>query len=91
MGMSMHVVGVVPPDGEWEKMKAAHDACLAAGVEIPEEILSFFEWQEPDPKGLSVKIDQHVSGYNTESCQGFDVAIKDLPKNVKVVRFYCNW
>ena len=42
MGMSTHLVGIVPPDDDWKKMKAVWDACDNADVDIPKDVSEFF-------------------------------------------------
>lgn len=32
MSMSLNVMGFKPPDEKWKQMKAAYEACCAAGV-----------------------------------------------------------
>lgn len=63
MGMSTHVVGFIPPDEKWQKMKAVWDACRAAGVEVPEDVCDFFEGGEPDPAGVEVMLKDRFIDY----------------------------
>jgi len=90
MGMSTHVVGIKPPDQAWKAMKSAWDACVAAKVSVPIEVLNFFGHEIPDAAGVVVDLEktEAVEQYNTDSVQGFEVRIDKLPKDVKVVRFY---
>lgn len=90
MGMSTHVIGFKPPDDRWKAMKAARDACVAADVEIPEEISDFFEDQEPDEAGVEVQLDEAegVKEYRADGADGFELEVAKLPKDVKIVRFY---
>jgi len=55
--MHTHVIGFRPPDAKWKKMKEVHDACIAANVEIPEEVDEFFNWEPPDPRGVKVELE----------------------------------
>lgn len=43
MSMNTRIYGVIPPDAKWKKMKAVWDACDAANMEVPEEVLNFFK------------------------------------------------
>jgi transaldolase len=90
MGMSTHVVGIKPPDKVWKTMKQAWDACEAAKVPVPDEVLEFFNHEKPDDAGVIVEIDESeaVSKYSEDGVEGFDVDIKKLPQDVTVVRFY---
>ena len=92
MGMNTHVVGFKPADEKWKKMKTAWDACERAGVEIPDEVLSFFNHVKPDERGVEVEIEKLdcVKAYRREGggANGFEVDVKKLPPDVTIVRFY---
>lgn len=91
MSMSTHVVGFVPPDAKWKKMKAAWDACTKAGVPVPEEVTEFFNYEAPDSNGVEIDIKEAVPQYRRDMCEGFDVDVSKLPKHVSVIRFYNSW
>ena len=90
MGMSTHVVGIVPPDAEWKKMKAVWDSCAAAEIDIPEKVSAFFNGEEPDESGVIVALhlSPATSRWSDDSRDGFEVDIEKLPKHVKRIRFY---
>jgi hypothetical protein len=90
MGMSTHVVGIRPPDEQWEKMRAAWDACEKAGVSPPEVVQDFFEGMKPDPKGVVVEIQGYpcCHEYNDDGRSGFEINLKYLPEDVTVLRFF---
>jgi hypothetical protein len=90
MGMSTHVVGIKPPDKKWKVMKDAWDACTAAGISVPDEILEFFGHEKPDDAGVIVEIDDTpaVSEYKEDGVEGFEVKVNKLPQDVTVIRFY---
>lgn len=88
MSMSTHAVGLRPPDDEWRKMKAAWDACKDIGVKPPVEVQEFFEYDEPDDKGVEIDITAAVSRYTGESVEGYEIDVTKLPKDVKLVRVY---
>jgi hypothetical protein len=96
MGMSTGVVGFKPPDAKWRKMKAAYDACSAAGVDPPPSVMEFFGGDSPDDAG--VEVDRKaleecgaVVPYSANMQEGYEVYVDKLPKDVKVVRFYNSW
>jgi hypothetical protein len=62
---------VRPPDERWSKMKAAWDACEAAGVEPPEDVEEFFDGEGPDPAGLVVDIGKAVGHVDTDDEQHY--------------------
>lgn len=89
--MSTHVVGFKPPDAEWKKMKAVWDSCKKAKIDVPREVEKFFNGNEPDDAG--VELNQHELGscikkYQTDYCEGYEVDITKVPKDVKIIRFY---
>jgi hypothetical protein len=90
MGMSTHVIGFKPPDSKWKKMKAAREACVVAGVEIPDEIDSFFEYAEPYENGVEVEL--KCRGWEDGGMrEGYEIHLSELPKDVTVIRFYNSW
>lgn len=89
MSMSSTVVGIVPPDAEWKKMKATWDACEEAGVDPPEEVDAYFEGEEPDPKGMAIPIS--CEEWRGEMSEGYEVIISKIPEKVKIIRFYNSW
>ena len=89
MGMDTHVVGFIPPDETWLKMKAVWDACQEAGIPAPEEVEDFFGGEAPDPEGREVDIP--VREWSADSASGYEVEVADLPANVKIIRFYNSW
>lgn len=97
MGMSTHVVAFKPPGEKWQQMKAVWDACRAAGVEVPDEVERYFEYDGPDPVGVEVKrADLINSGalYDWNDgphASGYEVDVTKLPKDVTVIRFYNSW
>ncbi len=93
MGMSTHVAGIVPPDDDWRKKKAAYDACKAAGVPVPREVLAFFDDVAPDPAGVIIELDRKpgVEAWSGDSASGFEVDLSKLPPHVKFLRFYNAW
>jgi len=90
MGMSTHVTGFRPPDEKWKKMKAVHDACVAAGTDLPKGVDEFFGWDTPDNKGVTVDLekDECCKEYNGNAEDGFEIDVTKLPKDVTVIRFY---
>jgi len=87
MGMSSHVYGFTPPDEEWKKMKQVYDACQQAGVNPPDAVSKFFDYEVPDPKGIKVRIEYAANQYRGDAENGFEVEIAKLPDNVRFIRF----
>lgn len=93
MSMSMRVVGFRPADDTFRRMKAAWDACKAAGVMPPKEVTAFFNGDEPDDAGVEVPLRRvaGVSEYKADMREGFEVDLRLLDPTIKIIRFYCSW
>ncbi len=102
MGMSTHVVGIVPPDDEWQKNVAAFEACAAAGITPPNELyrklgLDVGTTQLPDPLGLVISeyddpaLKAAISEWRDDMREGHTIDLELLPKRFKLVRVYNSW
>lgn len=93
MSMSSDVYGIKAPDANWLKMKQVYDACRAAGVGVPEEVMDFFDDEEPDPAGVTIRLGDHVAvrNYSDEGRRGFAVELAKLPKDLTHLRFVNSW
>lgn len=102
MSMSTFVVGFKPPDEKFKKMKAVWDACEAAGIKLPDDAVEYFErtigkWEMPDPTGIQVDLDPSgaaclaVTRWHAESRQGFQIDLRQLDPDIKIIRFYNSW
>lgn len=89
MSMSTHVIGFAPPDEKWQAMKAIWDSCKAAKIDPPKEVEKFFDYQEPDPAGVEVKIP--ALEWSDDCREGFEIDVEKIPAHVKVIRFYNSW
>lgn len=100
MGMSTHIVGFLPPDAEWNAKVDAWRACVAAGVEPPDELCEYLGLgdyepnnKEPDPAGREVEV-TGVREWTGEYEQGIEVDLVKLAEahpEVKRLRFYNSW
>ncbi len=93
MSMSTHVCGIKPPDAKWSQMKAAYDACIAAGVPVPKVVDDFFGGERPDPSGVLVYLDRHASvrEYKGQDASGYEIDLKSLPPDVAIIRVVNSW
>lgn len=95
MGMSTHVVAIKPADDDYKKKLAAYNACVAAGIEIPDTLKEFFDFEEPNPEGTSVTLDRYhpecCATWTSDGREGFQVDITKLPPGTRWVRFYNSW
>lgn len=86
MSVDLSVHGFRPPDERWDQMKAIYDSCKAAGVSPPGEVEEFFDYTRPDDAGAEVEIP--IKAWNSEYASGYEINIKDLPKDVYIIRAY---
>lgn len=89
MGMSTHLIGIMPADQRFNEMKAIWDACEAGNIAPPEEVYKFFGHERPTANGLTVGID--ARDWCDDYRQGLEIDIADLPPGVKTLRFYNSW
>lgn len=90
MSMSTDVIGFVPPDERFMKMKQIWDNCTEMGIDIPPGIYDFFDGCAPDENGMEVKI-PYNKWDDEDMMAGIEINIDNIPENVKVIRFYNSW
>jgi hypothetical protein len=98
MSMSCFVKGFIPPDEKYQKMLKAYRACEAADVPVPESVTRFFNDEEPDPAGTEVslsgskKYQSAVKEWHDDGmCTGYEVDLRKLPEDIKIIRFVNSW
>ena len=92
MSMSTHVMGVIPPDEKWKQMKAVWDSCETAGISVPKEVEKFFNYEKPDDAGVIFDLVlPYARRYSDTGSEGYEIDVKDIPENVKTIRFYNSW
>jgi len=93
MGMYTFVRGFREPDEKWLKMKAVWEACEEAATDIPDDVIDFFDDEEPDEAGITVDLEEHecCKKYEAEGDSGYEIDISKLPKNITKIRFYNSW
>ncbi len=97
MGVSLEVVGFHPPDKKWKEMKAAYDACKRVGIEPPVEVLEFFDWREPDDRGVEcdfIRDDKYkplATEWKEEMAEGVEIELGKLPANITHLRVYISY
>lgn len=91
MSSTPNWVGFRPPDDKWKRMKAVWDACEAADLSIPNEVLLFFNEEAPDPAGVEIDIGEWVTAYEGDGKTGWDVDLTSIPSDIKMIRFFESW
>ncbi len=89
MSMSTHVVGIVPPDANFEKMRTIYELCRSQKVPIPREVEKFFNDERPDAAG--VRVDLKAVEWSDDSRAGLEIDVATIPPHVKTIRFYNAW
>ncbi|MNS67987.1 hypothetical protein D3C72_1012510 [compost metagenome] len=94
MSLSVHVYGIKAPDEKWQAMKKIWDACIEANIQIPQEVLVYFDYEDPDPLGvvIDLKNNKDISaliplGEDPWQTNGFIVDITKLPPDIKWIKF----
>ena len=81
------------PVGEkYKKYAAVYQACKEANIEPPEDVVEFFNYEEPDGKILWLNEDNIEDGVlSGEECYEKFINLKKLPKDVEVIRVRIEW
>jgi hypothetical protein len=96
---SIYCYAIKPADAEYQKKRAAYEACKAAGIPIPLELEEFFNGA-PDPTGTQVCLGASYNSKANDPCckpwksemeDGFEVDIRALPAGTRYVRFVCSY
>lgn len=93
MGMSTYVKAFREFDKKWDKMMALKLLCEENKVSYPKEVEDFFgDEVEESEKYLreelnDVDTEKWVKEYSAEMQEGFEIDVKDIPKEVKTIRF----
>ncbi len=86
MSTNTYLLGFRPATATAEQMRAAKDACLAAGVAPPREVVDFFECRAFETAGERVDLPVGEGGV-TSWCDGIEVDLRQLDPTIKVLRF----
>jgi hypothetical protein len=70
-------------------MKAIWDACKAASVPVPDEVVNFFDGEDPDPAGVEVELPARE--WSDEYRRGFELDVAAIPRQIRTIRFYNSW
>lgn len=93
MGVSTHIVGFVEPTETWRKFKQVWDACNAAGIEVPKEVLAHFHGDYPDEAGRMFNLEKasYVRPFKADMEEGFEICVAEIPEGMTTIRFYNSW
>ncbi len=105
MGHSSSVYAISPPSEQdldaTRKMKAVWDACVQAGVPVPEKVTAFFAIHPAEPVAKVTRLYEGSFGTITQALrpygkvgsgeEGYEVDLDKLPAGTKTIRFVCHW
>lgn len=86
MGFNVYYRGVKPPTEEYKKKLAAYKALEVAGLEIPDELQEYFDYEEPSEDGMEVSIREAVSGDIMHEDGYALIDLNKLPKGVAFIK-----
>ena len=86
----IQIVGVRPPDEKWKKMKAIFINCRELGIEVPEDVYSYFDGncpKEEDDGGsmISLMTRYCVWPYEDETKKGFRIILNRMEEDVETL------
>jgi hypothetical protein len=70
-------------------MRHVYDACIAAGIRVPDEVESFFGG-EPDAYGPLISLNANgnvVKYYKNGDESLIDIYLNNISSNIKIIRF----
>jgi len=93
MSMSVFVWGIIPNDEKWKKMKKIYDACQDSDIDPPEEVLEYFDYEDPHPHGRRIDLTEEPNNCALKigEVDGFEVDLSLVPEYVKIIRFENSW
>lgn len=85
MGMHTYVKGIMEPDERYLALKKLWEDCEKAGVEVPEDILKYFDYEKPSSHGKEIDIEYKEENEDME--QIFIVPIGGLSSKITAIKF----
>lgn len=90
--MNIYIQGIKEPDNNWKEMKKVWDSCKEAGVNPPDSVREYFNYEDPDDDGIIIDLKDKdyigcLNSYKKDGKSGFQIALDDLPEDVSLIRF----
>ena len=89
MSLDWEILYLRPHDMKAKCYHEVYAACKRADIEVPEEVMEFFEYAEPSPEGTEACL-KHKS-WDEEKRHVIEVKTKDIPEGSELIRIICNW
>ena len=74
---------------EYRKKQAVYEACVAAGVGVPDEVSAFFLYQKPSGEGYETKLDHIGEEDHEEDAFAVVIDVSQIPEGVRKLRVCC--
>ncbi len=87
MGMSIHIVGVRPKNEKYKEMEKIWNLCLENRISIPVEVEEFFNGERPG-EDILVDLEKLASEHRSDTEDGFEIKVKDIPEGIESIRFF---
>ena len=93
MSTSNHIIGFIPQDAGFKKMKKIYDLCKEGNIEVPEEVQKFFNYETPDDSGVWIDLEgkDFVKDFYDDMESGWEIDVTRIPKIIKTIRFYISY
>lgn len=94
-GPSLHVYGIIEPDEKYKNMVSAWEACMKAGIGVPDALGKYFDWETPDSEGMRIllgkadelfKFQPGVSYHSEEYESGVIIDIAKIDPRIKKIK-----
>lgn len=84
MSASINIEFICPPDEKYDKMKQVWNLCKEMNIEVPEEVGTFFNWEEPSIHGTIIYQPDCLikANFYNESM----IEVEKIPSNIKFIR-----
>lgn len=88
MGMSTYVQGLKPKTAEYQTMLDIYIACRKINIEVPKEIIDFFDGEICEDGIVTEVPKEAIREYADDYCREFfEVDLAKLPLDVTKIRF----
>lgn len=97
MGMSTYVQAFRDMDGEFKRMIEAKEFCDERKLSYPIEVETYFKRCAGENRTyleaefLQVNTNLWVKDWKDDCREGFEIEVKDIPTEVKTIRFVNSW
>lgn len=95
MGMSTHITAFRDMDSNFKQMLEIKLFCDSRKVSYPKEVTDFFGSLVCENEEYLIESFTEMKvptrSYSSDGRKGFEIDVKDIPKEVKTIRFYNSW